>query len=196
MAEIWMYFHKAQKTVGCNGCAYETPNTRDSPAHVDTLWAHLSSAHRDVFERSNHFGTLGSTTSSFPTKKVFQSPSNLPSEVWSYFEKVGGGRVRCMLCSRELTHKKNGRTSDLWQHLKSRHIEAYQTTDYAKARTEVSFNWQMQGAYGAHNGLFLHPPGTHDSGQHSLGLGPLFVLKKIFGVLDRTSTHRSGSVRF
>lgn len=136
MAEVWMYFHRAKDVVRCNGCAHEAPNTRDSPAHVDALWSHLSFAHRDVYERSNHYATLGSTMT---VRKVWQSSANLPSEIWNYFKKVDNDRVQCMLCSRKVAYKKRGSTSALWGHLKAHHAEAYRMTDYCKARNQVRF---------------------------------------------------------
>lgn len=131
MAEIWMYFHKAPGAVKCNGCAFEASNSSDSSARVQTLWAHLRSAHRDVYERSSYYATLGSPTT---VSKVCQSRSNLPSEVWNYFEKVSADRIRCKLCSHEMTRRKSGRTSNYWEHLKSHHVEAYQSTNHFKVR--------------------------------------------------------------
>ncbi|KAH7705373.1 hypothetical protein AAVH_27417 [Aphelenchoides avenae] len=135
MSEIWTFFHKTQDAVKCNGCAYEIPNTRDSLAYADALWTHLSSAHRDVYERSHHFETNASAT----FKKVHVSPKNLPSEIWKYFTKIGTGLVQCNLCSHvKFQFRKS--TDGLWGHMKSAHMDEFKQTLFFKSRSLVRFH--------------------------------------------------------
>lgn len=45
------------------------------------------------------------------------------SDVWTLFIEKGD-KAKCLLCKNEL-YKKQGSTSSLWKHLKSKHTEEY-----------------------------------------------------------------------
>lgn len=81
-----------------------------------------------------------STTASKPPS-LAATPRQNVSEVWRYFTKLDGGVLLCNTCKKEVCRSALRRhsTSPAWEHLRVRHREVFESTEFFKQRqaTEV-----------------------------------------------------------